>query len=1071
MNIEKRLSELTGIEKFEVLDINRTKDDKCFHYRCLYDNGGAIISDNYIIYLTESILNAYDRFSMKDYNNGFLKFQSNLLKNIFFSYEDDKRWNIYLYILYDNDEILKGIPVEKIEMDDNFALKSFANISTDNEIVSLLSKKWLPKIIPQISELSDETDIASVWESELSKLGLAGFLEDKRISENDITDYIEKKKEKIINKSIISNSNSNEYTLLNKFERIHSLSFTGFRKFCFGEKEMKLNPKSVNILYGLNGSGKTSTLEAISAAFTGYCTEDGKATVESADGTILSSQENYASTYGKAWYNTPMVRSSQLNKKFKIFNYFDSDRPYTFARSADEDYNELLSSLFYDEETIKKQKIIKKLIEKFKYAVKPYESNIKKLKNENNALIIRKEELQKTINLSEASTELMSAIKSTGYNAINTDIIDTVATNAIVAAQSNIELIKQLKPYLTKYEYVSYDNIKAELDSNQEEVKTLLTFQQQYNSLINGKANLGKRLNEVKDYLKNIDSSKQEVMHLQSLCAKFNLKSLSEIVIVELQKKYNERLLAISEAKKVYEKCVNFTDYTLLRISECKSYETQLEKLIADLDSAAKNKAELQKQVNEVEKDNEYLGSLKSNINEMGIKLVADRKITVCPLCGHKYDSMELLLQAMKDNASSLERSVNNSYTEKKQNLLKLKSDITSINEKISTVKDELKYIDLVVQIRDLLKKVGFTCNIDTFADLNINFDDQLRQIKEQEQAAKELSILFNSINRSIIFLKYKNQTKEISIMDFQIYLDKELKDGDKQITDIVDNIGQYDNKIKQIEEKITAAGIGDITEHRDHLINESEILKQALNTLDATKKKFDLSPIDDLSKWVNKLDNLKKELKVYKEILSENSEILSIDKKLTDYKEEYDRNEQYRDRCQKAYTLLSDLPDISRYATEFVNKNKDSINKLFSLIHRPKEFSSVDFSENGIPIVKRKGDDDAVLPQNMSTGQKTSFALAVMLTLYLSAKSAPHILLLDEPVVNMDEIHFSNLIEILRILVINGTQIFITTESKEILGYLKRKFSFLNEDLHIYEFDRDVEGHTVRINQLFPQE
>ncbi len=62
-----------------------------------------------------------------------------------------------------------------------------------------------------------------------------------------------------------------------------------------------------------------------------------------------------------------------------------------------------------------------------------------------------------------------------------------------------------------------------------------------------------------------------------------------------------------------------------------------------------------------------------------------------------------------------------------------------------------------------------------------------------------------------------------------------------------------------------------------------------------------------------------------------------------------------------------------------------------------------------------------------MRTGQRACSALLIMFTSHSTADYAPGFILLDEPVANMDDLHFLNLIDILRNLAVEGSQIFIS--------------------------------------------
>ena len=60
----------------------------------------------------------------------------------------------------------------------------------------------------------------------------------------------------------------------------------------------------------------------------------------------------------------------------------------------------------------------------------------------------------------------------------------------------------------------------------------------------------------------------------------------------------------------------------------------------------------------------------------------------------------------------------------------------------------------------------------------------------------------------------------------------------------------------------------------------------------------------------------------------------------------------------------------------------------------------------------------------------------------------APNIIILDESVANLDDLHLLNMLDILRQLTIKGTQIFFTTANESVAKLFKRKIGFMQDEL-----------------------
>ena len=73
------------------------------------------------------------------------------------------------------------------------------------------------------------------------------------------------------------------------------------------------------------------------------------------------------------------------------------------------------------------------------------------------------------------------------------------------------------------------------------------------------------------------------------------------------------------------------------------------------------------------------------------------------------------------------------------------------------------------------------------------------------------------------------------------------------------------------------------------------------------------------------------------------------------------------------------------------------------------------------------------------------------MFALFLSNENAPNVIMLDEPVANLDDFHMLNLMDVLRRLALADTQIFFTTSNPDVAKLFRRKFSYLEDEFGFY--------------------
>ena len=162
-------------------------------------------------------------------------------------------------------------------------------------------------------------------------------------------------------------------------------------------------------------------------------------------------------------------------------------------------------------------------------------------------------------------------------------------------------------------------------------------------------------------------------------------------------------------------------------------------------------------------------------------------------------------------------------------------------------------------------------------------------------------------------------------------------------------------------------------------------------------------------------------------------------------------------DECNR---YLKDLKENSKNDTlsNILKIHIHMIESIFNLLACNNEYSGLRIEEQEIVAVRHDG--SSVAMSKMSTGQKVCLALSFMFALFLSNEKAPNIIMLDEPVANLDDLHMLNLLDVLRRLALSGTQIFFTTANPDVALLFRRKFSFMNnefKEFRVSESEKDI--------------
>ena len=161
-------------------------------------------------------------------------------------------------------------------------------------------------------------------------------------------------------------------------------------------------------------------------------------------------------------------------------------------------------------------------------------------------------------------------------------------------------------------------------------------------------------------------------------------------------------------------------------------------------------------------------------------------------------------------------------------------------------------------------------------------------------------------------------------------------------------------------------------------------------------------------------------------------------------------------DRCMRGIEELNSLIN-DRYFEEMMSFHIAKIEELFKLLISPNEYSQLKITNDEIVAIHSKTGEEIAMNQ-MSTGQKVCLALSFMFALFLSNGGSPNVIMLDEPVANLDSLHMLNLLDLLRRFALSDTQIFFTTANPNVAKLFRRKFSFLENDFQLL---RIVESKT----------
>ncbi len=158
-----------------------------------------------------------------------------------------------------------------------------------------------------------------------------------------------------------------------------------------------------------------------------------------------------------------------------------------------------------------------------------------------------------------------------------------------------------------------------------------------------------------------------------------------------------------------------------------------------------------------------------------------------------------------------------------------------------------------------------------------------------------------------------------------------------------------------------------------------------------------------------------------------------------------------------EALTDLATELSLDSATKKSLDAISEEINAAFVRIHSPNEYEYVGDGE--VLLRSRDSKKNWSLDQ-VSTGQRSAFALSVFLALNHTAVNAPPVVLIDDPIAHIDDLNALSFLDYLRDLAVHSKrQIFFATADTRIASLFARKFGFLGNDFKTISLVRDVEA------------
>ena len=982
-------------------------------------------------------------------------------------YKEDIRQNnssSMVYIVYILDAVSDNIPIQIIESNKTYGRKY---VFTEEETITFIngivrtSHDEIGAVSPvqEWDRILREEHLTACMTEAYSAKKVEGYLSGARFDADYVhdDDYVSMKQAKVP-----------------QIKWVKSLDTTGFRDFCFDDKVMTFG--QINLFYGANGSGKTSVLEAIEYALTAEVrrVKDFKVKLPTDNYPKLSVYDTEAGIHTftpgfskknnkeieRVWYGIPAGRNkSNLNDNFNRFNAFDSEAAYKFIHESDnseDSFATMFGNLMFGETVVDHEKKWQRFKKAFNERYTELRSELSDARNMAayyEESLAHKSDSSKSQEIEQGIVEMklrsrarLPKASSDRYPRILEEMrivrkyVDVISAHHLDSKtfsviEEEVAQTKRNKLLYTKQRREKTEEIARLADDNRVTKQKIFDVRE-------SQGEIQQRLDRVNTDIRNW-SIVQNVLGSEATLRLVD-SLLEELTKIDRELYYISRI----EQRTAVVNFLKLDSYESLSNKDRHRYESEYDEL-------KQQRLQLENQYNEAKKAFGEREQQTIELRKIGKTLLIG---SICPLCGHEYDSTKQLLDII-DNAAIVDDSMEALIT----NIQKATKRIMDIEQ----ILDRQRMIDrALIELEEIKETVPMVSSCGSnyrklydYFTSKAGKEKRKAEIIEQQAALDSQGFSISNINAcrtykttDSTYLEYKRS----GTGTYDAFLQGRLLKVQLELGSTQTTIEKYEKQLQQNaqKEEILRTEIHQLESMLEVL--DADTYRDIEQALENIKTKFELPNQGILEAWVSKYHALYDKCELEIERIEPQNMIAFEKEFLAEYKATIKRDEPMVERCARAVQAFERMPSLRSFVEKGIRSNIQQISKFFKWMHHSGEFEKLDIDEEGIYAVRGLTNQE-VRTYEMSTGQRATIAMAVMFALHMAAPDAPQFLLLDEPLATMDDTQVLNVLDILKSMAEQKTQIFFTTANGIMINLFKECFKDTPFDYKEYEFIKRV--------------
>jgi len=962
----------------------------------------------------------------------------------------DLRWNNYLYFVVDKGTAgNQSFQVTKrnLEADRSYARK-FVVVEEDlDRVLDELDS------VAVVDKSEAATDVVQVWSDALSAVGLDDVLDGER----PIADVVRSISSKTARQSVRTKKATGVESSQRLVEsHIASINLNEFRPYPRRRSFEKLG--KANLIFGSNGVGKTSLLEGLEFLFCGANRRSGSTPTAVVEGVLASGQAFRTSarqplsdykTRQRLWYGgDDNSRQNKLPNQFARFNFLNTDAAaelLLLKESPKEGNAESLAALLSGHEATL-------MWRRIQVVRKEVAEEARSKRSERAVAVTDKEGKEKELLVLErapgqadaAFSVFLKGLERIGWRdaperkeQVTEQIVGTLSslTSQLSAIQQLHWLVGEITESAIGQQASllksACDDVNTELPAAREDARARGILAQRHGSAKSRMTALeaipSTALAELKNLSTAFKQSDDELAQNARVFAALPSNDPPEGWQLSLGSK--SLLAAHAEAN-----------------SELHNLDSQIDSLQKRLANSTRTQSELQRAMTELQ--------------NWAKKVVEYRRSdSNCPVCETEFGQGELIQLI---NTMSLTPS-DTAISELRQSI----EHLTAERQRVAGEASWLGQLD------------KFTCALpETNASLTVH-DAQLavsstierqQMLLEAKQSAQQGLDAYARGGLSLVEIERLCMPLDGDAQQGPASLDvlEAIEGTRKYLLQLQDAIAELDARVLQrndrLKRSINEAGLqsGDTLDTAfEQLMARQRIAQRAIDACAAAHRYFNCAPETDMRSLLTSLEESVLGAKKVQAALQADSSsamrLTTVREQLVQLSERISRISGSIKRLAGAQRVLDDIIEnqsLEAASAAVVAATHKVADSIFGRIHAPAEYLVTADAET---LLRRRDNNLPVQLNQVSTGQRSAYALSMFLAMNAQVKAGPKVILLDDPISHIDDLNALSFLDYLRNMVIKSDrQVFFATADEKIAGLFVHKFGFLGEEFRTIELARE---------------